>query len=245
MLIRYNDIRQSTYKIRSDQKPLEAEANDVPMPGAAGADGEDDAAQWRRTQSRRKARGKRFLEDPFSSFHLLTSLALSAILAPVTNLCFKFVNSDKKGIALQPEVRAQKRLKRQMKAKGPAIFAEESSQELHFYNVKLKAEKCAGRLWAEMEELHLLTCASIFWPEGNDSLKFNFLADNLLECLAGVRWRILDKFQLPPWSLAGVAIPGCSDESVPWQGIFFCWNFRVVDRWSWAPLFHLCLAWQF
>lgn len=185
------------------------------LPGAAG--GEDDAAQWRRTQSRRKARAKRFLEDPFSSFHLLTSLTLSAILAPVTNLCFKLVNSDKKGINSQLEVRAQKRLKRQMKAKGPAVFAEESSREVHFYNVKLQAEKCVRRLWAEMEELNLLTLAHHFCPEGDNSVKFNFLADNLLGCLAGVRWRILDKFQLPPWSLAHVAVPGCSDEDVPWQ----------------------------
>lgn len=202
-------------------KSLQDGDNDAPLPGVAGAAGDDDAAQWRRTQSRRRARGRRFLEDPFSSFHLLASLALSAILAPLTNVCFTFSNSDKHGIALQVAARAQARLKRQMKAKGPAVFTEESSKELHFYNVKLQAEKCISRLWAEMEELHLLTCAYHFCPQGDDSVKFNYLADNLLGCLAAVRWRILDKFQLPPFSLAHVALPSCSDEDVPWQGALF------------------------
>ena len=107
-----------------------------------------------------------------------------------------------------------------MKAKGPEVFSEEVEKGLHFEHVRLEAKKCIQRLWSEIQgPMQYLTCADCFWPATEPAAtKFELLTENVLRNVAGVKWRILDKFEFPPWSLAHVALPGCPDETVPWQG---------------------------
>lgn len=196
--------------------PAQAEVNDIAV-GAAGAGGEDDNANWHRMQSRRKARGLSFLRDKYSAFHLLATLALATLLSRITNLCFRFANSDRKGIPRKEEERAKKR-RRRMNAKGREAFVE-AEDNLHFDRVKCQAEKSAKLLWQELQgPLHYLVCADCFWPASEPvQLKWEFLTENILRNVAALRWRILVKFEFPPWSLAHVALPGCSDEEVPWH----------------------------
>ena len=194
--------------------PLQAEENDIGA-GAAGG-GEDDAANWRRQQSRRKAKGLAFLQDKLSTFHLLTTLALATLLSSVTNLCFRFVNSDKKGISRRQEERARKRCRR-MTAKGSETYVEVADDDLQFDRVRTQTARCAHLLWCELHgPLHYFVCADCFWPAG-ESLhsKWDFLTENILRNVAALKWRILAKFEFPPWSLAHLTLPGCSDEEVP------------------------------
>lgn len=190
------------------------------MPG--GAVGEDDAANWRRTQSRRKQRGLSFLQNKHSGFQLLATLAMATTLSPLTYLCFRLVNSDKQGIDLQPSRRATGRVRRRMRAKGSeaesfqAIF--DGAHNLHFDQVRVQAKRCAERLWLELQgSLQSFICADCFWPAAEPAhAKLASLAENVLCTLAGLKWRILQKFDFPPWSLAPLSVPGHSRETVPW-----------------------------
>lgn len=199
----------------------QVEENDVA--GAGGNAAEDDAASWRRTQARRKQRGLAFLQDKFASFHLLTTLGIASILAPLTNLCFQFNNSDKQGISLQPGLRATKRLRRHMHGKGPeaASFNEvfDRADTLHFDQVRLQGKRCVQRLWQEVEGgLQSLICADGCWPASEPAhAKFSSLTENILRNVAGLKWRVLTKFDFPPWSLAPLSAPDCKAEAAPWR----------------------------
>eukprot|EP00438_Fugacium_kawagutii_P035758 Skav202571 [mRNA] locus=scaffold104:1450:20248:- [translate_table: standard] len=202
-------------KAQLGKRRIMAEENDVAAAAAGAGGGEDDAANWRRMQSRRKARGLAFLQDKFSAFHLLATLALATLLSRVTNLCFRFVNSDKTGIPRREEERARKR-RRRMNAKGVEALAETDDDELQFDRVRRQAEKGVQLLWRELQgPLHYLVCADCFWPAGEPAqLKWEFLTENILRNVAALQWRILVKFEYPPWSLAHLNLPGCSDEEV-------------------------------
>eukprot|EP00435_Cladocopium_sp_Y103_P049699 s1427_g15.t1 len=205
---------------KSGQLAEAAEENDIGA-GAAGV-GEDDAANWRRMQSRRKARGLAFLQDKLSAFHLLTTLALATLLSSVTNLCFRFVNSDKKGISRRQEERARKRCRR-MTAKGSETYVEAADDDLQFDRVRTQTVRCAQLLWREVHgPLHYMVCADCYWPAG-ESLhsKWDFLAENILRNVAALKWRILTKFDSPPWSLAHLTLPGCSHEEARWPPMCF------------------------
>lgn len=193
------------------------------MAAPAGGAGEDDAANWRRTQATRKRRGLAFLQDKFAGFHLLTTLGIASILAPLTNRCFQFINCDKKGISMEPSARATKRLRRRMRTKGlenassTEVFDEADS--LYFGQVRLESKRCADRLWQEVQgDLQALTCADGCWPPSEPvHAKFASLTENILRNVAAVKWRVLSKFDFPPWSLSQLSAPHCGADAVLWH----------------------------
>ena len=211
----------------------QAEPNDA----AHAPHGEEDS--WQKLQSRRRASGQKFLGDKLSNFHLLTSLALCQGTSRVSHLLFKFCNNDKADIETVASARQQKRLRRRQK--GPDHWsAVDHSDEVHFQQVKDQAQKCLQHLWAEiLGPLRLLVCADAMFPteQGFSShSKLDYLVESVLRTCAGLRWRLLDKFQLPPWSLAEVALPTCSPGAVPWQSPYLIHNAHQHVRFCFVVL---------
>ena len=182
---------------------------------------EDD--NWRRTQSRRKQRGLAFVKDPLSTFHLLSSLALASIVSPLTNISFRFCNSDRADINTAPTRREEVRVRRRIKQKGPEAF---EGGKLHFDMVRLQAEKCTERLWLEVRgPLQAFTCTDTVWPSTEPvHAKFACTTEDILRNVAGVKWRVLGKFDFPPWSFAPLSAPGIGAETVSWQENFHSHN---------------------
>lgn len=192
---------------------MQAPENDA-VPGVGG---EDDAAAFRRLQSRRKARGVEYLTNPSSPFCLMTSLTVAMVLSPVTNKAFQLCESDRKGISQQESVRGKNRLKRRLRTKGPEILVEEDAKHFFFRNIKVQALQACERLWSEILSGTPTTfaCAAAFWPPGEVVRgKWVSLSENILRNIAALKWRLLAKFSSPPWSLCDVEDPDCSDDVV-------------------------------
>ena len=197
----------------------QGDQNDV-----AGLD--DDAAAYRRTQSRRKARGIAFLEDSSSTFNLLVTLTLASILAPITNKAFQLSERDRRNINQSGQsTRTKARVKRRMQTKGPEVLLEDSDSALYFRNIKLRALQACQRLWADLLSGTPATfaCAAAFWPSTELARnKWILLCENILRNIAAVKWRVLTRFSFPPWSLCDLEDPHCSDETVPCQKWALC-----------------------
>ena len=158
-----------------------------------------------------------------STFHLLSSLALASIVSPLTNISFRFCNSDRADINTVPTRREEVRVRRRIKQKGPEAF---EGGKLHFDMVRLQAEKCTERLWLEVRgPLQAFTCADTVWPSTEPvHAKFAFITEDILRNVAGVKWRVLGKFDFPPWSFAPLSAPGIGAEAVSWQENFHSHN---------------------
>ena len=199
---------------------VDNEVKDVALFKAAENDAgaEDD---WKRTQARRKQRGLSFLRDKLSASALLVSLAIANLLAPLSCLLFKFCDSDRQGIPRTRAVRAAKRLRR--RSKGAEQFSiDEDDETLVFDKVRMVALRCTKRLWQEVEGTgrQALACADAFW-HGSLPEKFANFTENLLRNIAAIRWRVLTRFDSPPWSLSPLSVPGCSAETVPLPSVLF------------------------
>lgn len=85
--------------------------------------------------------------------------------------------------------------------------------------VRLQAEKYTERLWLEVRgPLQAFTCADCLWPSTEPAYaKFAFTTEGILRNVAGVKWRVLGKFDFPPWSFAPLSAPGIGAEAVSWQ----------------------------
>eukprot|EP00435_Cladocopium_sp_Y103_P067923 s157_g30.t1 len=205
------------------------EAPNDAVPGAAG---EDDADAFRKMQSRRKARGVEYLSNPLSPFHLMTSLTLAMVLAPVTNKIFQLSESDRKGISRQEPVR----LKRRLRAKGPESFAAE--QPPKFENIKALAVQATERLWSEiLKEPKIFTVAGVFFPDGEPiQNKWISLLENILRNIAALKWRLLSRFACPPWSLCSLEAPDCADQVNQAQASFLAESSCCLDPFWSAPV---------
>ena len=83
----------------------------------------------------------------------------------------------------------------------------------------VQGRRCIERLWKEVQEgLQILVCADGCWPADEAAhAKFAALTENILRNVAGLKWRILTRFEFPPWSLARLSAPHCGADQVPWQ----------------------------
>ena len=215
MIIWFNLIDYQPRVKNMFQKCFQGDEND----DAGGLD--DDAAAFRRTQSRRKARGIAFLEDSISTFNLLVTLTLASILAPITNKAFQLSERDRRNINQSGQsTRTKASVKRRMWTKGPEVLLEDSESALYFRNIKLRALQACQRLWGDILSgtPTIFACAASFWPSTQLARsKWMLLCENILRNIAAVKWRLLTKFSFPPWSLCDLEDPECSAETVPRQ----------------------------
>ena len=181
-------------------------AQDLPendaLPGGGQA-GEDDARAYRQLVSRRKSRGLQFLKDKLSSFHLLLTVALAMVISAINSLCFQCVNADLKGISLAQPVRKVKRQRKRMQTKGAEAFMDDDDMAPRFISIFYRGVQCTANLWKEIRTPNIFATVGIFWPSSEPEGRRCFLVlENILQVMVALKWRILQKFCFPPWSLA-------------------------------------------
>lgn len=193
------------------------EENDQ-VAGQAGIGGEDESSAFRRLQSRRKARSVEFLANPVASFHLLASLTVALVISPIINHVFQLSESDKSQITQKDSSRQKERMKRRMRSKGSEAAMDNQSKHTHFRRTKVLALQCIERLWTEMfaDTPSIFSCATSYWPSSEPlRFKFDFLCENMLRCICALKWRLVQRFSCPPWSLCEL-----QDDELPPETVF-------------------------
>ena len=186
--------------------------NDIPI-GAA----EDEAAAFRRLQSRRKAKALEFLRDKFATFNLLLTCSLAQSMSRITAYCFELVNADKEDLTGRVPDRQEERKRRRMRRKGPEAFLEEEHRRKHLQGVKLRVQQFLSKAWDDLLSEGMVNSTVIpgaFWPRDEPpSSRFKTMAEHMLRNVAAVKWRLMVRFSTPPWSFAHLH-PDASPESL-------------------------------
>lgn len=177
--------------------------------------------QFHRAMAVRKRRSKQFLENPLCIFTLFSTLAFHHFLSRVTAAAFELHNSDKDGIPLKPSKVQQAKQRRRLLFKGaqaleePQDSGEEQASLLKMYR---RAREVVNLLWTILSTLDAVErtvfCVPMaYWPENMSKVDmFQRLSGDILKCIAALKFRILEKSIMPPYSLLEIARPGVSPE---------------------------------
>lgn len=175
--------------------------------------GEDDAAAFRRLQSRRKAKALDFLKDKFSTFNLLLTVSLAHGTARITNYCFELVNADKADLVKKQGERAAARMRIRIRSKGPEAFQDlqDPQSRLHFHGVTVRCQSFVNTSWTQLlSEAHQSTTAAVpcaYWPRDEPvTLRHKMVAEDVLRNIAAIKWRMVDRFATPPWSFSKLVL---------------------------------------
>ena len=181
--------------------------------------GEDDAAAFRRLQSRRKAKALEFLKDKFSTFNLLLTVSLANGTARITNFCFELVNADKAELVQRQGERSAARMRTRVRSKGPDAFRDfgEHQSRLHMHGVQARCQSFVNASWTQLQsdsrESTTAAIPSAFWPRDEPvTLRHKMVTEDVLRNIAAIKWRMLDKFAAPPWSFSHLVLPNVDAE---------------------------------
>ena len=169
----------------------------------------------------RKKRSKQFLENPLCIFTMLNTLVFHHYLSRVTAAAFELHNSDKEGIPLKPSKLQEAKQRKRLLFKGAQVLEEpQDSAEEHASLLKMygRAHEVVKLLWTVLSSLDAIErtafCVPMaYWPENMSKADmFQRLSLDILKGIAALKFRILEKSVMPPYSLLEIARPGASPE---------------------------------
>lgn len=184
----------------------------------ANADAQD---QFHRAMAVRKRRSKQFFENPLCVFTMLNTLVFHHYLTRVTAAAFELHNSDKEGIPLKPSKAQEAKQRKRLLFKGAQVLEEpQDSGEEHASLLKMygRAREVVSLLWTVLSSLDAIErtafCVPMaYWPENMSKADmFQRLSLDILKSIAALKFRILEKSTIPPYSLLEMAMPGASPE---------------------------------
>lgn len=177
--------------------------------------------QFHRAMAVRKKRSKQFLENPLCIFTMLNTLVFHHYLSRVTAAAFELHNSDKEGIPLKPSKLQEAKQRKRLLFKGAQVLEEpQDSAEEHASLLKMygRAHEVVKLLWTVLSSLDAIErtafCVPMaYWPENTSKADmFQRLSLDILKGIAALKFRILEKSVMPPYSLLEIARPGASPE---------------------------------
>ena len=172
-----------------------------PQQGDADPFQEADSAEFfRLLNNTRKSRADKFLNHPLTRYNLLSALTVSAILSPVTRLLFKLhEGKDIEDKIRNEDHRDNKRRRMRQWFKGPekAFVEGLDLPQYDFIDILRSCKRAINDLW-DGSKFHT---AIQFWPPTEAKPKmFESLCEQRLLNISQLKWRMIAKFELPPFS---------------------------------------------
>lgn len=179
-----------------------------------GQAGDNEADAFRQLQSRRKKKATEFFADRLTTFHLLLTLSVAMASAPVTHYLFRLGTMEKDGIERKMSKRAEESMKCRIRHKG--AIGEPQPQKPAFHKLLPVVMKAIDRMWQELlGPSKMFSCAKGFWPGAlPQSPMHKEVSDNILRTIAALKWRLVEKLNVPPYSLAAATEASNSVEEV-------------------------------
>ena len=190
---------------------------------AGPADADMDA--YRQNMALRKKRSKKFLDEPTTTFSLLFCLTLHSILELPVKVCFRLYNADKEGMKIPtiPEKNKRHNLARRCRVKQsevldvPDLDCLSEERAYTIADLKRVSSSVVAYMWDSLTRplpMSRFNVAAVFWPEdqGRDQM-FKCMTTDMLRSVAGIRWRIFDRYDSIPYVLLQMLPETCSWET--------------------------------
>ena len=169
----------------------------------------------------RKNRAQKFLQEESSCFLLLAALTMFHLLSEVTHILFKLANLDRESMGIEQAGADRARAKRRRLSKGPPIHAGDvENRQYSLTDILSGASRLVRQIWGLLQRsiTRTIFCvAAAYFPATRpESDMFGVLVSDLLQVLASLKFRILNRFEIPPFSMLDLNLlsPDDSEESV-------------------------------
>jgi hypothetical protein len=155
----------------------------------------------------RASRALAFLSDKYTRFRLLLTLTMAVLLKPLTTVLFLVSNSDRPK-ATTEQINYQRRAenkRRRMRSKGPEAASDPDRCSIHDVGTAIK--NVIARLWSSLLDPTggAFQVAAAFWPADCAQADLHVeVTTTALTTIAHLKWRMANKFAVPPHSLSAL-----------------------------------------